>query len=445
MEEFLISLASFIVLMAIMVVVHELGHFTVAKLFGIRVESFSIGFGPRLFGFKRGETLYKVCLLPLGGYVKMTAETPAAGESANHPGAFSAHPRWQRILVGLGGPAANFILAFTIMTFYFGWINEVPAYDLGTKTVEWVMPGTAAEQAGIEPGDIIRHFDTIESPGWQQVYVRMSHDLNQAVPLVVERNGKTVQLTIQVPSKLDGDLAGILPQYLSGPIEIADVAPGSPAAKAGLRSGDAIESADGHPFHAFSALLAYLQAENGKPVSLIVVRQNSAPNSVVVLPAKVEDSWVLGFVTAPIATRRAPLRLTRALSKAKQFCMQGSTLIVEMLKQVATHKVSAMQLSGPVGIARMAGEAAEMKGWYSKFYMAAEISMNLGIINLLPFPILDGWLILLLLIESVLRHNINRVVKERAYQAGLALLLFFFGFIMVSDVSKLPMFSNMLK
>jgi regulator of sigma E protease len=116
-----------------------------------------------------------------------------------------------------------------------------------------------------------------------------------------------------------------------------------------------------------------------------------------------------------------------------------------MLQQVATRKVSAMQLSGPVGIARMAGEATQMKGWYSKFFLASEISLNLGIVNLLPFPILDGWLILLLLIESALRHNINHVIKERAYQAGLALLMFFFGFIMVSDVSKLPIFTHLIK
>src|ERR1700691_156623 len=133
MHEFFVSALAFIVLIGIMVVVHEFGHFAVAKLCGVRVESFSVGFGPRLFGIKYGDTDYKICLLPLGGYVKMTGEGPTdmpigtgadSGVSADDPGAFSSHPRWQRMLIGVAGPASNFILAFVAMIFYYGWINE---------------------------------------------------------------------------------------------------------------------------------------------------------------------------------------------------------------------------------------------------------------------------------------------------------------------------------
>jgi len=159
MHEFLVSAIAFIVLVGLMVIVHEFGHFAVAKFFKVRVEAFSFGFGPRLFGFKYGETDYKICLLPLGGFVKMTGENfaevgdAAAGEAniapLDDPGAFTSHPRWQRMLIGVAGPAANFILAFVLMVFYFAWLNEVP--DIPVTTIEWVTPGSVADQAGLRP------------------------------------------------------------------------------------------------------------------------------------------------------------------------------------------------------------------------------------------------------------------------------------------------------
>ena len=137
-----------------------------------------------------------------------------------------------------------------------------------------------------------------------------------------------------------------------------------------------------------------------------------------------------------------PLPLGQAVTKSTNFCADNSFLIVEVLERLFTHKVAVSQLSGPVGIARMAGEAAEMKGWLPKFGLAADISLNLGILNLMPFPILDGGLILLLLIESVLRHDISINVKERIYQAAFVVLVVFFAFIIFNDVTKLPIFTH---
>ena len=165
MHEFLVSALAFIVLVGLMVIVHELGHFTVAKLCKVRVEAFAFGFGPRLFGFKYGDTDYKVCLLPLGGFLKMAGENGGditklgPGEfvepQPEDPGAFTSHPRWQRILIGLAGPAANFLLALFLMLIYFGFINEVPSVEVKTTTVEWVSPNTPAADAGFQPGDVI--------------------------------------------------------------------------------------------------------------------------------------------------------------------------------------------------------------------------------------------------------------------------------------------------
>jgi regulator of sigma E protease len=457
MHEFLVSAAAFIVLVGVMVVVHEFGHFAVAKLCKVRVEAFSFGFGPRLFGFKYGETDYKVCLLPLGGFVKMTGENfgepgDAASGKADQappedPGAFTSHPRWQRMLIGLAGPFANFVLAFVLMIIYFGFINEVPSVEVKETAIEWVTDGSAAQQAGFAPGDIIRHFDNADNPTWEKVYERTKLNPDQTIPVTVERAGQIVPLNLHIPASAKGqdfDLTdlGMLPQYLPGPIKVEQIQPGTPAEQAGLRAGDAIQSVDGHPFHTVSSLLAYMQAGKGQPLSLVVLRNGAALN-LVAHPAKLDTGWKLGFAPAPMAFRNDPLPLVAAARKSTAFCKDNSFLIVEVLQRIFTRRVSVSQLSGPVGIARMAGEAAEMKGWFPKFGLAGEISLNLGILNLLPFPILDGGMILFLLIESLLGHDINIAVKERIYQAAFVLILAFFAFVIFNDVTKLPIFTHL--
>jgi len=484
MHEFLISVVAFIVLVGVMVVVHEFGHFAVAKLCGVRVEAFSVGFGPRLFGVKYGETDYRVCLLPLGGYVKMTGENPeqnleipgstpgtpviqqaaeralganserslsASGnyESlADDPGAFTNHPRWQRMLIGVAGPVANFILAFGLMLFYFGVFNEVPKVEVSEPTIEWVAPDSAAAKAGIQPGDIIRQFETIKDPDWEAINRRSAVNQGQTVPITVDRSGKILQLSVEVAAPARGqdfDLmdTGYFPELTPGPIGVKEVMAGYPAAQAGLRSGDSIVAVDGHAFHAVQTLLAYMQEGGGKPLTLTVVRNGVTLPPLVAQPTKYESAWKLGFAPRQTPLHDDPLPLNQALQKSTAFCVDNSTMIFDVLGGIFTHKVAVSQLSGPVGIARMAGDAAETKGWLPKFVLAAGISLNLGILNLMPFPILDGGLIMLLLIESVIRRDINIDVKERIYQAAFVVLLVFFAFIIVNDVSKLPLFTHL--
>jgi regulator of sigma E protease len=475
MHEFLVSVVAFIVLVGVMVVVHEFGHFAVAKLCGVRVESFSVGFGPRLFGVRYGETDYKICLLPLGGYVKMTGETPDqissstaapdapiieilekipgkegfAGAPDHDPGSFTNHPRWQRMLIGLAGPVANFILAFALMFFYYGWINETPKHEVTSTTVEWVVPASPAAQAGIQAGDRITHFDTVDNPTWDQVNQRAALNQNQTVPVTVDRAGRTVQLSLPIPAPVKGqefDVSdvGAIPEFVRGPIGVQSVQAGWPAAQAGLQAGDAIQSVDGHAFHTVQALLAFMQAEQGAPVTLSVVRNGALLPPIVAHPAKLDSAgYKLGFVPVPIPFAASPMPAGEAASRSSQFCLENSSLIVEVLGRIFTRKVSVSQLSGPVGIARMAGDAAEMKGWLPKFGLASAISLNLGIINLLPFPILDGGLILLLIIESLIRRDIGINVKERIYQAAFVVIIAFFAFVIFNDVTKLPIFTHL--
>jgi regulator of sigma E protease len=452
MHVFLVSAAAFVVLLGVMVVVHEFGHFAVAKLCGVRVEAFSVGFGPRLFGIKYGDTDYKICLLPLGGYVKMTGETPDAGVAGSmeddnpalvsDPGSFTAHPRWQRMLIGVAGPVANFILAFVAMTFYFGWINETPTYEAKDTAIEWVKPGSSAAQAGLQPGDVITHFDSSDNPTWYMVAARASLNLGQTVPMTVERAGKLLQLNLYLPpepSNQDFDVTdvGLYPQQVSGPIDVADVVSGAPAEQAGLRAGDSIRSIDGHPFHTVPVLLAYLQAGQGKPISIEYARNGALQPPMVIHPAQLGGGWKLGFEAVPPPMHDAPLPIGKAVVKSASFCADGSVLILDVLKGLFTHRVSVSQLAGPVGIARMAGEAAEIKGWAPKLELGSEISLNLGILNLLPFPILDGGLILLLIIESGIRRDINTLVKERIYQTAFVVLVAFAAFIIFNDITKL--------
>jgi len=473
MHDFLVSAVAFIVLVGIMVVVHEAGHFVVAKLCKVRVEAFSIGFGPKLFGVTLGETEYKVCLLPFGGFVKMTGESPehnlevpgtpvvvqayeklpgtsaTAAPSAPYSddlGSFLNHPRWQRMLIGIAGPIANFILAFVLMLFYYAVFNEVDAIEVKTPTVEWVVPDSPAAQAGFLPGDQILRYDVFKKPDWSQIDAQSRLNANQTIPVTVQRGDNSLVLNLHILASAKTDSfeipdEGLLPQEYYGPIKVNDVSPGLPAEQAGLRPGDAIVAVDGHPFHTVYSLLFYMQEGQGKPINLTVMRNGQTLN-LTGHPTKLDTGYKLGFSVAPVPVRNQPLPLGKAITKSNQFFGQNAFIILEVLQRLFTHKVAVSQLQGPVGIARMAGEAAEIKGWQPKFTLAAEISINLGILNLMPFPILDGGMIMFLIIESFMKRDINFMVKERIYQAAFVLLLVFFAFIMFSDVTKLPMFTH---
>ena len=459
MHEFIVSAAAFIVLVGFIVVLHELGHFVVAKLCRVRVEAFSVGFGPRLFGFKYGETDYKVCLLPLGGYVKMAGEAAeqnlqVGGKSAaadfdpaSDPGSLLAHPRWQRMLIGLAGPAVNLLITLVLMFVYYAFINEVPAVTVPTTNVEWVTPGSPAALAGIESGDIIQSFAGVNNPSWEpQIFEKIKVNPGQNVPVVVSRGGQTIALTFHVPAdakKEDFDIGdtGMQPQYFGGWITVASVLADSGAEHGGLRASDQITAVDGHATHSVYTLLAYMQWDQGKPMALALLRQGK-PLQITATPTKHDTSWRLGFTPEPPQFRDAPLSFSVAEKKSLLFFKSNSLLVADVLKGLFTHRLSVSQLMGPVGIAQVAGEAAEVKGWLPKFDLASEISLQLGIMNLLPFPILDGGMVLLLLIESGLRHDISLAIKERIYTAAFVVLVAFFAFVLFNDVNRLGVFGH---
>jgi regulator of sigma E protease len=470
MHTVLVDLVSVLIVLGIMVLVHEFGHFVAAKLCGVRVEQFSIGFPPRLFGVKIGDTDYCISATPLGGYVKMTGESmPGENMSldgADHdtiaaqksdPGALTSHPRWQRILIGLAGPSANFVLALGLMTGFYMLHNEVPLYEDQPVALDWVVPGSAAANAGLQPGDHIVSFDHIENPTWEQVYEHtalelqsISHDRTIPVPLVVERGGQRLPLTLELaaaPKDQDFTLPdiGFIPVIQSTPVKVSTVNGNMPAAKAGIQSGDQILSVDGHLFHGTESVIAYMQSRKGAPMTLLIDRGGTTTTEVV---QPVWDTgngtpaWRIGFNGAPPPFRVEQMAFPKAFKASVKFNRANSLLILEVLQRVVTHRMSVNTLSGPIGIARETGMAAETPGWEAKFKVMTAISLNLGILNLLPFPILDGGMILFLLIESVIRRDIDVRVKERVYQVAFVLIIIFAAYIIFNDISKLPIFAQ---
>ncbi len=477
MHQFLVAVVSFIILLSIMVFVHEFGHFLVAKFFKVRVEAFSIGMGPRLFGYKYGETDYRICAFPVGGYVMMTGENmpgenlgaktdedddkskkaeeppaPAPTNTTPDPGALTSKPRWQRMLIGVAGPVANFIFAFLLMLGYYWFLNEVPPFVDKPITVDLVVPGSEAAKAGLQPGDIIQSFDGKADQTFEEVEMSAATAQNQPVPLTILRNGQTIESSLflkfatSTPEDFDVEKLGFVTQEQPELVTIAEVLPGEPAELAGLKKNDQILAVDGIKIHSTHALLVYMQTQAGKPLNITVLRDGKTIE-LVAHPIKKEVAdklgpWRLGFAPVPPPQIAKPLPFSEAITRSAHFCRDNALMIFNVLGKVLSNQMSAKNLSGPIGMGQMAGEAAQAQGFYPKFYLGAAISLNLGILHLLPIPILDGGMIFILIIESIRRKDLSMGVKERIYQVAFMFLMVLFAFIIFNDLSKLDLMNK---
>jgi regulator of sigma E protease len=281
--------------------------------------------------------------------------------------------------------------------------------------------------------------------------IRALLNLNHSVPLVVLRDGQRIPLTLQLTDDSKGKdftlgKLGILPAIQPDPVKVALVQDGSPAAKAGVHVGDQFLSMDGHVFHGTESIILYLQSQKGAPVHLII-GHNGQQTAVTVQPTPVDvpgegQAWRLGFSGAPPPSRVEQLSFPKAVAESVKFNRANSLLILEVLKRVLTHRMSVDTLSGPIGIAQQTGQAWEAPGWEYMIKLMTTISLNLGILNLLPFPILDGGMILFLLIESVIRRDIDITVKERVYQVAFVLIIIFAAYVIFNDISKLSFFAH---
>ncbi len=424
---------AFIFVLGVMVLIHELGHFLAARYFDVRVESFSIGFGPRLFGFKRGPTDYKVCALPLGGYVKMAGEQ--FGDPTGDPDEFLSKPRWQRLIIVAMGPIFNGVLAVALLMGLYMAHYETVAFLEEPAVVAAVAEGSPAEAAGVQPDDRILSLDGEETPTWKAVHLATLTAAHKSVPVEIERDGKRMTLDVAVESN-EHDVGE------AGWIEAASVRldpiEGKPAAEAGIEPGDIVLAIDGERIRHHDDVLEKIQGSAGRPMAMILDRDGMQVEVRVAAEEDVnergEDVWRVGAYIGPVRTVTS-LGAGEAFQESLETNGENATLIVRFLQGLFEQRMSPRSLEGPIGIARLSGEAARA-GWQRLIELMAGISLNLGIFNLLPIPILDGGGILILLIESVMRRDISLVVKERIVQVGLVFLVLLFAFVMFNDIQK---------
>jgi regulator of sigma E protease len=437
MIDFLYAIVSVVVVLGVMIVVHEFGHFAAAKLLGVRVETFSVGFGKRLFGFTRGGTDYRVSALPFGGYVKMAGENPM-DERTGDPGEFMSHPRWERFLIAIAGPAMNILLAIALLTLVFKVHYERPVFWDRPAEIGSVLDGSPAEKAGLQPGDTIIRIDDINNPQWQDVAPKILLSPGHPVSLTVQRGNQTLAKTI-TPEVSGEDQAGEAGWEQAGRNYILAVEAGMPADKAGIKAGDEILSVNNVPVRSPHGIIGLLQNSGGKPVEIAVLR-DGRQSTFNVTPAPEEQDGRKQFkigVIPEFQTKVDSLPLKAAFSRSLDENKRNSVLILDLVKKMVKHEVSMKTMSGPIGIARISGRAARQPGWMPLLMVMAIISLNLGIFNLFPIPILDGGLILLLLIEGLIRRDISQTVKERIYQAAFVCLILFAGVVIFNDVMKL--------
>src|SRR6185503_18723803 len=429
MDSLLVAIA-FIFILGSAVVLHEFGHFIVAKLFKIRVETFSVGFGPRLFGRKWGHTDYRVSAIPLGGYVKLGGDesnAPLEGAGAQDippEEQYNLRPRWQRVLVAVAGPVMNIITAMAIpigAAFMYG-VPATPA-----PVVYYVNENSAAAQAGLQAGDRIVSFNGTDNPSWDIISGDALLSPGRPLPMVVNRNGSEISLTITPATRVEnGEAAGYLefiPDYGGLPVVVGEVQSGSPAEAAGLKEGDRFLKIGGEDVKSSAQVTEYIRSHDAQPIA-ITVQRNGQP-----VELKTDERRVngrLGFVVA----EQYPLHaagIGSAVKYAYNQNLQILRLTGKALGQVFSGQRSLRNtVSGPIGIYQATQKSIEKLGWDGVFGMLGFLSLNLGIFNLLPIPVLDGGAIFLLLIEGLLALiglSISAEVRDRIQQVGFVMVL----------------------
>ena len=432
----------FLILIGVMILIHELGHFWAARFFDVRVDTFSFGFGPRLFGFRRGETDYRVsAVFFLGGFVKMAGELPG-DETANDPRGFLAKPRWQRLIIVLAGPLMNVVLAVGLLTgLYMVKYQKVVDADSGA-VIGSVAANTPAAKAGIQEGDRIVKLDGKRNPTWDDIILREVESASHPMRLTIQRNGPNAKVfdTTVTPTLDERSGAGTAGWSEKGEVQLGPVSAGMPAQKVGLQQGDLIVSAAGHPIHATVRFHEVIRGSGGKPVS-IEFRRNGQPMQVTVQPvwsgADGPARWVIGAFVEPklnIVTSR--LSLPDALQVSVQENVRSAGLIFQVLQGVVERRISAKLLTGPVGIAQMSGQAAKA-GPSAFIVFMAMVSLNLAVVNLMPLPILDGGSVVMLIIELVMRRDLSMSVKEAVFKVGFVFIMMLVAFVLYNDITKI--------
>jgi regulator of sigma E protease len=443
MQDFLIAIVSVAFVLGVMILIHEFGHYAAAKFFGVRVEVFSIGFGKRLLGFRRGDTDYRISALPLGGYVKMSGEN-FMEERTGAPYEFMSHPRWQRFVIAIAGPAMNLALAIGLLTAVFMLRYEHPMALDHPAVIGSVIENSPAAKAELQAGDKIVKIDDVANPVWEDVLRKEVLSPNQALHVQIDRNGTVLDKSVTprtVGSDQVGGDVGWIPMQ---PAIITSIEEGKPAAQAGMKVGDEIVALNGTQIRTTEDMIRLLQANKSKPVKFTATREGQLMDFTVtpMLDKRPDgsDQYRIGIISNPVHVDKLPFG--KALARSFDENKKNSMMVFDLIGKMLQHKVSVKQMSGPIGIARAAGDAAQQPGWAPLMYLMAMVSLQLGLFNLFPFPILDGGMILMLAIEGLRRRDISLAVKERVYQVAFVLLVLFAALVIFNDITKLSPFTR---
>jgi regulator of sigma E protease len=433
--SFITDVVVVVLVLGLMIFVHELGHFLAAKFFGVRVLVFSLGFGKRLLHWTRGDTDYRISALPFGGYVRMAGDDPSA-ERRGDPWEFLSKPRWQRFVVVVMGPTMNILLAVLLLAGLYRFHFQKPAYEEQPARVGDVEADSAASQIGVQPGDLVVRLGNLESPRWEDLQMKILTTVGEALPLEVERDGKTLNMAL-TPRAEGPDRVGDAGLYPYAPGVIDKVEPGLPASQAGLLPGDEIEGIEGHKVLYWPRVAYLLQSGKGKTVQLSILR-GGREFRVTVTPVLTdvmgEKRWRVGIsFHNDMLVRR--LAWGSAFAAAFQDNSKDCLATFDVLGKILTRRLSPRSLAGPIGIAQLSGEAYRA-GLPELVMLVSFISLQLGIFNLLPIPVMDGGVILLLLVEGLIRHDLSVKVKERFLQVGFVFLLLLVVFLMCNDIMR---------
>jgi len=425
--------------LGVLIFVHEFGHYAVAKRLGVRVLTFSLGFGPKLFNVRRGDTDYCVSAIPLGGYVKMAGENPDDSRTGN-PDEFLSKTKWQRFQILIAGPVMNLLLAVVVMAIVLMQGVEVPAYEDQPPDVAAVLPDSPASKVGIRPGDRILKVAEEDVSTWTAFNMSIGTRANRDVSLLVQREGQTIAMTVRpIPeTRYEIGSIGVLPD--ARPF-IRAVNPGDPADRAGLKVDDEVLSVDGVRILLPRQLAEAISSKADREVDL-VVRRNGQELKIVVTPEKRGDRGLIGVAIGQ-ATRSFQPGPFEAVSLSVTRNIELTGQILKTVGGFFSGETSPRQLMGPIAIAQLSGESAQA-GAVSLFGLMALISLNLGIVNLLPIPILDGGHIAILALEGITRRDFSVQVKEKMLLAGFVLLMMLMVTVIYNDLTRIAWIESLM-
>jgi len=435
------TLIGIILVLGVIILVHEWGHFIVARLFGVRVDVFSIGFGPRLFGIKRGATDWRVSALPLGGYVRMAGQDITDIDSGDQkptgaPDELLSKKRWQRALISFAGPAVNLIFPVILLGVYYLAVG-LPSDSFLSKPVIVAGLSAAQQNNGLEVGDKILLINGTKNPTWEQA-LSISSQAVPGSPLKLEVSNNGVTRHVELTPVTHGPYVRTF-GYAPIPPAIGEVALGTPADHGGLRAGDLIRAVDGHPIAYWDQFVDFVLDSGGKTLHVDVDRKGQllalsvTPKQGVIDAA--EKYYLIG-VQREFSLSYNRVGPREALRAAAAQTASLVTQTVDVVAKLLSGRVSVKQLQSVVGISRSAGEAVS-QGAFAIISFMVLISVNLGILNLLPIPILDGGHILLLSLEGIRRRDFSLAFKERFIQVGLVFLLVLIAYVMYNDVMRM--------